>query len=29
MVIGLKRFRAHFAGLKDSYILIGGSASSA
>lgn len=29
MVIGLERFRAYFAGLKGSYILIGGSASSA
>ena len=26
MVIGLERFKAHFAGLEDSYILIGGSA---
>lgn len=26
MVIGLDRFKAHFAGLEDSYILIGGSA---
>lgn len=29
MVIGLERFKAHFAGLEDSYILIGGSASPA
>ena len=27
MVIGLERFKAHFAELEDSYILIGGSAS--
>jgi len=27
MVIGLERFKAHFAGLEDSYILIGWSAS--
>ncbi len=27
MVIGLERFKTHFAGLEDSYILIGGSAS--
>ena len=26
MVIGLERFKAHFTGLEDSYILIGGSA---
>jgi hypothetical protein len=29
MVIGLERFKAHFAGLEDSYILIGESASPA
>ncbi len=29
MVIGLERFKAHFAGLEDSYILIGESARSA
>jgi hypothetical protein len=25
MVVGLERFKEHFAGLEDSYVLIGGS----